>query len=42
MLDTLMEFVGSDEIKNSTMQVVTTREIYESRMSSLLSNAYPS
>ena len=36
MLDTFMESVGRDKIKNSNMQEVTTREIYESRMSSLL------
>jgi hypothetical protein len=36
MLDTFMESVGRGEIKNSNMRVVSTKEIYKSRMSSLL------
>jgi hypothetical protein len=36
MLDTFMESLGRGEIKNSNMRVVTTKEIYKSRMSSLL------
>ena len=36
MLDTFMESVGRGEIKNSNMRLVTTKEVYKSRMSSLL------
>ena len=36
MLDTFLESVGRGEIKNSNTQEVTTKEIYKSRMSSLL------
>ena len=36
MLDTFMESVGRGEIKNSNMRVVSAKEIYKSRMSSLL------
>ena len=36
MLDTFMESVGRGEIKNSNIRMVTTKEIYKSRMSSLL------
>jgi hypothetical protein len=36
MLDTFMEAVGRGEVQNSNMKVVMTREIYRSRMASLL------
>ena len=36
MMDTFMESLGRGEIKNSNVRIVTTREIYKSRMSSLL------
>ena len=36
LLETFLESVGRGEIKNSTMKLVTTKEIYKSRISSLL------
>ena len=36
MLEAFMESVVRGEIKNSNVRVVTTKEIYKSRMSSLL------